>query len=75
MCWSIAIPSWLSIEAKAWDEELTEGVGQAKELRRKSWPSAITYSTNGQGIYGIDMQDRDRGRASLSIPARKNFGI
>ena len=43
------------VEAKAWDEELTEGVGQAKNYAGKL---AIrhTYSTNGQGIYGIDME-------------------
>ena len=43
------------VEAKAWDEELTEGVAQAKNYAGKlavRW----AYSTNGQGIYGIDMQ-------------------
>jgi len=42
------------IEAKAWDEELTEGVGQAKDYAGKL-AIRYTYSTNGQGIYGIDM--------------------
>jgi len=43
------------IEAKALDEELTEGVGQAKNYAGKL---AIrhTYATNGQGIYAIDME-------------------
>jgi len=43
------------VEAKAEDEELTEGVGQAKDYARKL---AIrhTYATNGRGIYAIDMQ-------------------
>src|SRR3954468_16104735 len=43
------------IEAKAWDEELTEGVGQAKNYAGKL---AIRYAcaTNGQGIYRIDME-------------------
>lgn len=43
------------IEAKAWDRELTEGVAQAKNYADKL---AIRYacSTNGQGIYRIDMQ-------------------
>ena len=43
------------IEAKAWDEELTEGVGQAKNYAGKL-AIRFTYSTNGKGIYGIDMQ-------------------
>ena len=43
------------VEAKALDEELTEGVGQAKNYAGKL---AIrhTYATNGRGIYGIDME-------------------
>ncbi len=43
------------VEAKAWDEELTEGVGQAKSYAGKL---AIrhTYATNGRGIYAIDME-------------------
>ena len=35
--------------------------GAGQELRRASWPSAYTYSTNGQGIYGIDMQTGKEG--------------
>jgi type I restriction enzyme R subunit len=42
------------VEAKAWDKELTEGVGQAKDYAGKL-EIRFTYSTNGQGIYGIDM--------------------
>src|SRR5260370_40522068 len=42
------------IEAKAWDEALTEGVGQAKNYADKL-AIRYTYSTNGQGIYAIDM--------------------
>jgi type I restriction enzyme R subunit len=44
------------VEAKAEDEELTEGVGQAKDYARKL---AIrhTYATNGRGIYSIDMEN------------------
>src|SRR5262245_56438694 len=44
-----------AIEAKAWDEELTEGVGQAKNYAGKL-AVRFTYSTNGRGIYEIDMQ-------------------
>jgi len=52
------------IEAKAWDQALTEGVAQAKNY---AWKMAIryTYSSNGQGIYGIDMQTGKEGE----IPA------
>ena len=43
------------VEAKAWDEELTEGVAQAKNYAEKL-SIRFTYSTNGRGIYAIDMQ-------------------
>jgi type I restriction enzyme R subunit len=42
------------IEAKAWDEEVTEGLGQAKNYAGKI-EARCAYSTNGQGIYGVDM--------------------
>jgi type I restriction enzyme R subunit len=48
------------IEAKAWDEELTEGVAQAKNYAGKL-AIRFTYATNGQGIYGIDMQEGTEG--------------
>jgi len=43
------------VEAKAWDEEVTEGVAQAKNYAGML-TIRYTYSTNGQGIYGIDME-------------------
>jgi type I restriction enzyme R subunit len=43
------------VEAKAWNEELTEGVGQAKNYATKM-SVRFTYVTNGRGIYAIDMQ-------------------
>ncbi len=43
------------VEAKAWDEELTEGVAQAKNYAGKL-AVRYTYSSNGKGIYGIDME-------------------
>jgi type I restriction enzyme R subunit len=43
------------IEAKAWDQELTEGVGQAKNYAEKL-AVRFTYSANGRGIYSIDME-------------------
>ena len=48
------------VEAKAWDEELTEGVAQAKNYAGKL-AVRFTYSTNGQGIYGIDMEEGTEG--------------
>ncbi len=43
------------IEAKAWNEALTEGVAQAKQYADKL-SVRFTYATNGQGLYGIDME-------------------
>ncbi len=43
------------VEAKAWDEAITEGVAQAKNYAGKL-AIRFTYATNGQGIYSIDMQ-------------------
>jgi|SRR5579883_423203 type I restriction enzyme R subunit len=48
------------IEAKEWHQELTEGVGQAKNYADKM-AVRFTYSTNGQGIYGIDMETGEEG--------------
>ena len=48
------------IEAKAWDEELTEGVAQAKNYAGKL-AVRFAYATNGQGIYRIDMQTGKEG--------------
>jgi len=48
------------VEAKAWDEELTEGVAQAKNYAAKM-AVRFTYASNGQGIYGIDMQTGKEG--------------
>jgi type I restriction enzyme R subunit len=42
-------------EAKAWDKAVTEGVAQAKAYAEKM-QIRFTFSTNGQGIYGIDME-------------------
>ncbi len=51
------------IEAKAWHEELTEGVGQAKSYADKL-AIRFTYTTNGQGLYGIDMETGTEGDVS-----------
>lgn len=55
-------------EAKAWDEALTEGVAQAKNYANKL-AIRYAYSTNGQGIYRIDMQTGKEGQiASYPTP-------
>src|ERR1700737_2962904 len=48
------------VEAKAWDEALTEGAAQAKNYAGKL-AVRFTYSTNGQGVYGIDMEKGTEG--------------
>lgn len=52
-----------AIEAKAWNKSLTEGVGQAKDYSTKL-ATRFAYATNGQGIYGIDMQTGKEGEVS-----------
>lgn len=44
------------VEAKAWDELLSEGVAQAKNYAGKL-EVRFAYATNGQGIYAIDMMN------------------
>ena len=48
------------VEAKAWDQQLTEGVAQAKNYAEKL-TIRFTYSTNARGIYGTDMQEGTEG--------------
>ncbi|MBV5311320.1 EcoAI/FtnUII family type I restriction enzme subunit R, partial [Chromatium okenii] len=43
------------IEAKAWHEAFTKGVGQVKDYADKL-EVRFAYATNGQGIYQIDMR-------------------
>jgi type I restriction enzyme R subunit len=43
------------VEAKADTEEVSEGVGQAKDYAVKL-AVRFAYATNGTGIYGVDMQ-------------------
>ena len=54
------------IEAKAWDEAVSEGVAQAKNYAQKL-AIRFTYSTNGQGIYAVDMESGKEG-ALASYP-------
>ena len=56
------------VEAKAWDKALTEGVAQAKDYAGKL-AIRFTYASNGQGIYGIDMETAVEGEiASYPSP-------
>ena len=54
------------VEAKAWDEALTEGVAQAKNYAGKM-AIRYTYASNGQGIYAIDMETGEEGE-TLTYP-------
>lgn len=51
------------VEAKALDEELTEGVGQAKNYADKL-AIRYTYATNGRGLYGVDMETGKEGEVA-----------
>ena len=48
------------LEAKAWDKPLTEGVAQAKDYAAKL-QVRFAYSSNGQGLYGIDRETGHEG--------------
>jgi type I restriction enzyme R subunit len=48
------------LEAKAWDESLTEGVAQAKNYANKL-AIRFAYSSNGRGLYGADMETGKEG--------------
>lgn len=48
------------VEAKAWNEPLTEGVGQAKHYASKM-TIRFAYATNGQGIYAMDLRTGKEG--------------
>jgi type I restriction enzyme R subunit len=51
------------VEAKAYDKPLTEGVGQAKNYAGKL-EVRFAFSTNGRGLYQIDMQTAKEGEAA-----------
>ncbi len=55
------------VEAKAWDKPLTEGVGQAKDYAGKM-SIRFAYATNGQGVYGIDMETGKEGENPFPSP-------
>ena len=49
-----------TMEAKAWDKLLTEGVGQTKNYAGKL-RVRFAYSSNGQGFYAVDMETGTEG--------------
>ena len=51
------------LEAKAWDKPLTLGLGQAKEYATKM-AVRFAYSSNGQGLYGVDMETGREGEVA-----------
>ena len=55
------------VEAKAWEKPLTAGVAQAKDYANKL-TIRFTYSSNGQGIYAIDMETGKEGQ-TLTFPS------
>jgi type I restriction enzyme, R subunit len=57
------------VEAKAWDEALTEGLAQAKNYAAKL-AVRFTYATNGHGLYAVDMHTGAEGQ----VPANPAAG-
>ena len=55
------------IEAKQWEAALTEGVAQAKNYAAKM-KVRFTYATNGQYVYGIDMESGWEGEGHFPTP-------
>jgi type I restriction enzyme R subunit len=62
------------VEAKAWDQALTEGVAQAKNYAEKL-AVRFTYSSNGQGIYGIDMKSAVEGEIANYPPPEELWNL
>ena len=56
------------VEAKAWAKPLSEGVGQAKDYAGKL-RIRFTYASNGQGVYGVDMQTGEEAEVVGGLPA------
>ncbi|MFZ4723644.1 MAG: EcoAI/FtnUII family type I restriction enzme subunit R [Phycisphaerales bacterium] len=51
------------VEAKKWNRQVSEGVAQAKNYAEKL-SIRFAYSTNGQGIYAVDMQTGREGEVA-----------
>ena len=61
------------VEAKAWNEELTEGVGQAKTMP-KSWPSASLTPPTAKASTASTWRPAEKARCR-SIPIPTPSGI
>jgi len=61
------------IEAKAWDEALTEGVGQARTTRA-SWLFGSPIPRTGRAIYAIDMETGKECDDLTHYPTQTNCG-
>src|SRR3954468_18279678 len=48
------------VEAKSWGKQVTDGFAQAKDYATKL-AVRFAYATNGQGIYGVDMETGTEG--------------
>lgn len=55
------------IEAKKRDAPLTEGLGQAKDYAAKL-EAPFAYSTNGQGLYRVDMRTGEEAEVEHAYP-------
>jgi type I restriction enzyme R subunit len=55
------------VEAKAWDEPVSLGIAQAKNYAGKL-AARFAYSTNGQGVYAVDMQTGTESEGQLAFP-------
>ena len=55
------------VEAKAWDEPLTQGVAQAKNYAGKL-AVRFSYSSNGRGVYEMDLKTGTEGETGLTFP-------
>ena len=55
------------VEAKAWDEPLTQGVAQAKNYAGKL-AVRFSYSSNGRGVYEMDLKTGTEGETGLAFP-------
>src|SRR5690606_27414457 len=60
------------IEAKAWHEPLSLGVGQAKDYAGKL-ALRFAYATNGQGLYAVDMLTGKEREAPAGSPDALRF--
>ncbi len=55
------------VEAKAWDEPVSLGIAQAKNYAGKL-ATRFAYSSNGQGVYAVDMQTGAESEHGLAFP-------